>query len=42
MDGKGEFEFVAEPPVLGPPLELGPTDPRLYGTQKTPMPPSAS
>lgn len=42
MDGKGEFEFIAEPPAMGPPLELGPTDPRLYGTQKVPTPPAAS
>ena len=41
-DGKGEFEYVAEPPALGPKPELGPTDPRLYGTQKVPTPPAAS
>ena len=42
MDGKGEFEYVANPPALGPAPELGMTDPRLYGTQKTPLPPAAS
>jgi Mn-containing catalase len=40
-DGKGEFEYVAEPPALGPVPELGMTDPRLYGTQKVPTPPTA-
>jgi Mn-containing catalase len=40
-DGKGEFEYVAEPPALGPIPELGMTDPRLYGTQKVPTPPAA-
>lgn len=42
MDGKGEFEYVPRPPALGPVPELGPTDPRLYGTQKMPTPPAAS
>lgn len=41
-DGRGEFEYVAEPPALGPAPELGTVDPRLYGTQKVPTPPSAS
>jgi Mn-containing catalase len=41
-DGKGQFEYVAEPPALGPVPELGMTDPRLYGTQKVPTPPAAS
>jgi Mn-containing catalase len=41
-DGKGQFEYVAEPPALGPIPELAPNDPRLYGTQKVPTPPAAS
>jgi len=41
-DGKGNFEYVAEPPALGPVPDLGMTDPRLYGTQKVPTPPDAS
>ncbi|HEX8415169.1 MAG TPA: manganese catalase family protein [Sphingomicrobium sp.] len=41
-DGKGEFEYVANPPALGPVPVLGMTDPRLYGTQPVPTPPAAS
>jgi Mn-containing catalase len=40
MDGKGEFEYVANPQPLGPePLTPQP-DPRLHGTAKTPQPPT--
>lgn len=34
MDGKGEFEYVANPSALGPVPELAPADPRLHGTNK--------
>jgi Mn-containing catalase len=44
MDGKGEFEYVAEPEAMGPEMdELDPpVEPRLYSTPKQPMSPSAS
>ena len=36
MDGKGEFEYVANPQPLGPvPTPLQP-DPRLHGTPASP------
>jgi Mn-containing catalase len=41
-DGRGEFEYVPQPPALGPIPELGMTDAKLYGTQKVPTPPDAS
>ena len=43
-DGKGQFEYLANPKPMGETVvELGPpADPRLYGTPKQPMPPSAS
>jgi Mn-containing catalase len=41
-DGKGQFTYVEVPEPRGPVQALGPTDPRLYGTQKMPMPPAAS
>lgn len=41
-DGKGDFEYVADPAPLGPPAELGEMDPRLHGTPKTPVPPVAN
>ena len=43
-DGKGEFEYVAEPAAMGPQMdELDPpVEPRLYSTPKQPMPPASS
>ena len=42
-DGKGEFEFLAAPQPLGETVEeLPQLDPRLHGTPKMPMPPTAS
>lgn len=37
MDGKGEFEYVADPQPLGPEPEPPQPDPRLHGTAKTPQ-----
>lgn len=34
MDGKGEFEYLANPQPLGPEPELPPPYPKLYGTGK--------
>jgi len=34
IDGKGEFEYVANPQPLGPEAELPPPHPKLYGTGK--------
>ena len=44
MDGKGQFEYVAEPEAMGPEMdELDPpVEPRLYSTPKQPMQPSSS
>lgn len=42
VDGKGAFEYVADPVPLGPPAELGEVDPRLHGTAKMPVPPMAN
>jgi Mn-containing catalase len=43
MDGKGEFEYLADPQPLGEAVEeLGEVDPRLHGTPKRPKPPTAS
>src|SRR5215212_7215664 len=44
MDGKGEFEYVAEPQAMGPEMEEldPPVEPRLYSTPKQPMQPSSS
>ena len=44
MDGKGEFEYVAEPEAMGPEMDGldPPVEPRLYSTPKQPMSPSAS
>jgi Mn-containing catalase len=36
-DGKGEFEYVANPQPLGPQPEPPQPDPRLHGTLKTPQ-----
>ncbi|CAD7047025.1 catalase [Pseudorhizobium endolithicum] len=42
-DGKGEFQFLADPQPLGETVEeLAQLDPRLHGTPKKPMPPMAS
>ena len=43
-DGKGEFEYVAEPEAMGPRMdELDPpVEPRLYSTPKQPTPPASS
>src|ERR687890_93553 len=44
MDGKGQFEYVAEPEAMG--LEMDeldpPVEPRLYSTPKQPMSPASS
>lgn len=37
MDGKGEFQYVANPQPLGPQPEPPQPDPRLHGTAKTPQ-----
>ncbi|MBW4610187.1 MAG: manganese catalase family protein [Hassallia sp. WJT32-NPBG1] len=36
-DGKGQFEYVAEPQPLGPEPILSQPDPRLHGTLKSPQ-----
>ena len=42
-DGKGEFEYLANPQPLGETVEeLDQTDPRLHSTPKQPLPPKAS
>ncbi|MDP9348141.1 MAG: manganese catalase family protein [Gemmatimonadota bacterium] len=42
-DGKGTFEYLAEPVPLGEMVtELPPVDPRVHGTPKMPMPPTTS
>lgn len=42
-DGKGEFEYLAQPEPLGEAVEsLSEVDPRMHGTPKMPMPPKAS
>ncbi len=44
-DGKGQFEYVADPAAMGRPQmeELDPpVEPRLYSTPKQPMPPASS
>lgn len=40
-DGKGTFEYLADPAPMGPVAELGQVDPRLHGTPKQPLPPVA-
>jgi Mn-containing catalase len=44
MDGKGEFEYVANPQAMGPEMdELNPpVEPRLYSTPKQPIQPSTT
>lgn len=37
MDGKGEFEYVANPQPQGPAVEPPPPHPHLHGTGKTPQ-----
>jgi Mn-containing catalase len=37
-DGRGQFEYLADPRPLGPAPELGQVDPRLHGTPKAPVP----
>ncbi|MBW4640012.1 MAG: manganese catalase family protein [Gloeocapsa sp. UFS-A4-WI-NPMV-4B04] len=37
MDGRGEFEYVANPQPLGPEPQPPQPDPRLHGTAKTPQ-----
>ncbi len=39
MDGKGEFEYVANPQPQGPEVEPPPPNPSLHGTGKTPQQP---
>jgi Mn-containing catalase len=42
-DGKGQFEYVAQPAAMGPEVEgLAEVDPRVYGTPKQPTQPSSS
>jgi Mn-containing catalase len=42
-DGKGEFQYLADPQPLGETVtELSEVDPRMHGTPKTPKPPIAS
>ena len=42
-DGKGRFEYVAQPAAMGPEVEgLAEVDPRVYGTPKQPTQPSSS
>lgn len=42
-DGKGQFEYVAEPQAMGEVVEeLNEVDPRLYGTPKQPTQPASS
>ncbi|HEX2148033.1 MAG TPA: manganese catalase family protein [Pseudorhizobium sp.] len=42
-DGKGEFEFLADPKPLGETVEgLAQLDPKLHSTPKMPMPPTSS
>jgi Mn-containing catalase len=42
-DGNGQFEYLAQPEPLGPPVtELGQVDPRVHGTPRMPMPPMAA
>ncbi len=42
-DGKGQFEYVAEPAAMGPEVEeLAAVDPRVYGTPKQPTQPSST
>jgi Mn-containing catalase len=40
IDGKGEFQYVANPQPLGPEPQPPQPDPRLHGTAKTPQPPT--
>jgi Mn-containing catalase len=44
MDGKGQFEYVADPEAMGPEMdELDPpVEPRPYSTPKQPMSPASS
>jgi Mn-containing catalase len=37
-DGRGTFEYLAQPRPLGPVPELAEADPRLHGTPKAPKP----
>jgi Mn-containing catalase len=43
-DGKGHFEYVAEPQAMGAEMEEldPPVEPRLYSTPKQPMSPASS
>jgi Mn-containing catalase len=43
MDGRGEFQYLADPqPLSDDTGEAPPPDPRLHGTAKQPMPPVSS
>jgi Mn-containing catalase len=43
IDGKGEFEYLADPKPMGEAVvELEQVDPRLHGTPKIPLPPVSS
>jgi Mn-containing catalase len=41
-DGKGQFTYVEMPMHSADQAEAAPPDPRLYGTPKTPIPPTAA
>jgi Mn-containing catalase len=42
MDGRDQFQYLADPRPLGEDPQLGEVDPRVHGTPKTPKPPMAS
>ena len=43
IDGKGQFDYLADPQPLGEAVEeLSEVDPRMHGTPKQPVPPTAS
>lgn len=41
-DGKGDFEYLADPVPMGPVADLGQVDPRVHGTPAMPVPPVAN
>lgn len=40
-DGKGDFQYLADPAPLGPAAALDKVDPRMHGTPKIPVAPTA-
>lgn len=40
-DGRGQFQYLADPKPMGPAPDLAQADPRLHGTPKQPVPPAA-